>query len=257
MRLLPAILALVVLTLTGSPATAWASAREIHRFYGYAFDQATGRFLYSEVHRQVYQGDLWIGGTIRYHAPDLRLIGEKTLDFARDPFIPLFHLSLPQEGYEEGITAVDSTGIEARKTVGGKHSEARIERTAEMVADSGFHSFVVRHLDELQQERTVSFDFAVAGRLASYRFRLKKMGEGSHEGHPTLQIQAEPDSLLRLLVPPLVLVYDLTTHYLIEYRGVSNLHDPATGKAYSAVRIIYPLKPPPGVPALLPPLDTD
>ena len=69
-----------------------------------------------------------------------------------------------------------------------------------------------------------------------------------------MELRVEPDSLLRLLVDPLRLSYDVGNHHLLEYVGVSNIHDPATGSAYN-VRIIYPSQAPPDAPKTLPPLD--
>ncbi len=250
-RLLPALG--ILLGLLGTAASGHAAAsHEQHRFYGYAFDEATGRYLYTEVHSHQYDGDHWLGGTVRYFAPDNRLIGEKTLDFSQDPYVPVFRMRLPLERYEEAITSVTGGGIEMEKSVEGKREHDRIDRNAGMVADAGFHSFVVDHLDDLQKGKTVQFPFVVAGRLTSYRFRLVKAGEGTVDGHPVLKLRGEADSLLRLVAPALSLTYDLTTHYLVEYRGVSNIHDPATGKAYPAVRIVFPSHPPAGAPSVLP-----
>jgi len=53
-----------------------------------------------------------------------------------------------------------------------------------------------------------------------------------------VRFRVEPDSLLRWMVDPLELTYEPAQRKLVEYHGVSNLHDPATGKAYN-VRIIY------------------
>ena len=49
--------------------------------------------------------------------------------------------------------------------------------------------------------------------------------------------------------PDFVLLYDPQQRRLLEYRGISNLHDPRTREAYS-VRIVYPSVPPADVPAL-------
>ena len=201
MRLL-ARLGLLLLAACLACTAAAAGTREVHRFYGYAFDQATGRYLYTEVHRHLYEDDRWVSGTIRYYGPDNQLIGEKTLDFSRDPFIPLFRLTLPREGYEEGITAISANGVDMEKTVAGRREVAHLDRGPALVADSGFHSFIVQHLDDLRHDRTVSFDFVVAGRLTHYRFRLRRLGETTTpDGHPALQIRAEADSLLRLIAP--------------------------------------------------------
>jgi hypothetical protein len=237
------------------PLTQAGAAPAIHRFYGYAFDAPSGKYLYTEVHQHAYEGERWINGTVRYYAADNRLIGEKTLDFSQDPYVPVFRLRLPIDHYEEAVTAIHSETIEVEKVVGGKSEREHVDRAPGLVADSGFHSFVVDHLEDLHAGRTVSFPIVVPGRLNSYRFRLTNAGEGTIDGHPVIHIRGEPDSLLRLVAPVLSLTYDLQTHYLIEYRGVSNIHDPATGKAYASVRIIYPLKPPAGAPLLLPPFD--
>lgn len=248
---------LLLLLLCLLPATGIAVAGHVvHRFYGFAFDPASGRYLYTEVHRHEYQDDRWVRGTIHYFSPDGQLIGEKTLDFSRDPFVPVFHLSLLREGFEEAVTAVGATGIELETLKDGQRTRTRIERVPDMVADSGFHTFVVQHLDDLQRGQTVTLEFIAVGRQQVFHFRLKKVAESMVDGHPALQIRAEPDSLLRLLVPPLLLEYDLQTRYLIEYQGLSNLHDPATGRGLM-VHLVYPKRPPAGAPAHLPPLDPE
>lgn len=228
------------------------AAPETHRFYGYAFDENSGKYLYTEVHQHHYEGDKWLGGSIRYYDSENRLIGEKSLDFSHDPFIPVFRMRMPRENYEEGISAVTPGGIEMERQTDGRKERDRVDRLAGMVADSGFHSFVVSHLDDLEAGKVMQFPFVVAGRLAVYKFRVSKTGNGTLDGHPTIKLKAEADSLLRFVAPTLTMSYDLQSHYLIEYRGVSNIHDPATGKAYSAVRIVYPSKPPAGAPAVLP-----
>ena len=253
MRLLPS-LGKVLLVLLLSSGVAAAATREVHRFYGYAFDQATGRYLYTEVHRHVFEDDRWISGAVRYYGPDNVLIADKTLDFSKDPLIPLFHMTFPRENYEEGITSISPGGVELERTEGGKRERTHLDREPGMVADAGFHNFVVQHLEDLRQDRTVNFNFAVAGRLSWYRFRLKRLGEITlPDGHQALRIRVEPDSLLRFIVPPLMLVYDLQNQHLVEYVGISNLHDPATGKPYPAVRIVFPAQAPAGAPATLPP----
>ena len=251
---LPAKLGMILLVaLLGCSGTA-AAAREVHRFYGYAFDLATGRYLYTEVHRHTFEDDRWLSGAVRYYGPDNTLIAEKTLDFSKDPLIPLFHMTLAKENYEEGITSITQAGIEMERTEGGKREHAHLDREPGMVADAGFHTFVVQHLEDLRQDRTVSFNFAVAGRLSWYRFRLKRMAELTlPDGHQALRIRVEPDSLLRFIVPALSLVYDLQNQHLVDYEGISNLHDPATGKPYPAVRIVFPARPPVGAPPTLPP----
>lgn len=257
-RLLPTLALLTLPLLAALPVPAAGNAepaRQVRAFYGYAFDEATGRYLYTEVHRHLYEGGRWVSGTTRYVLPDGRLLGEKVLDFHQDPYVPLYRLKLPAEHYEEAITSIGSQSLEAEKVVDGQRERATIDRVPGQVADAGFHSFLMDHLDDLRAGRTVQFPFVVAGRLTTYRFRVLRTGESRQDGHPVLALRGEADSLLRLVAPSLTLRYDLDTHYLLEYHGVSNVHDPATGKAYPAVRIVFPPQPPAGVPATLPPLE--
>ena len=232
------------------------AAPEVHRFYGYALAEGDGSFLFTEVHQHLYDGERWLSGRIRYFSADNHMIGEKTLDFSQDPYLPVYRLTLPHDNYEEGLTAVTASTVEIEKTVDGSVERDRLERTPGMVADSGLHRFIVDHLGELQAGKIVPFVFVVPSRLTTYRFRLRKSGEAStSERHPLIQITGEPDSVLRLVAPSLTLVYDLTTRYLVEYHGVSRIHNPLTGRPYGAVKIVFPAKPPPGAPAPLPPLE--
>jgi hypothetical protein len=107
---------------------------------------------------------------------------------------------------------------------------------------------------QLLAGKTLKFTFAAAGQLDSYSFRARKVGQTSFEGRPAIQLKVDPDSLLRFLVEPLILTYDPQSRQLLEYRGISNVINPATGKPYNA-RIAYYSKPPDDAPRNLPPLD--
>lgn len=226
------------------------AAEELHRFYGYAYDLKTGAYLYTEVHEQKIQGDRWIGGNIVYLAPDGSEMGRKTLDFGSNEFIPTFKLSLKHEGYSEGISAVGKT-MELFKQ---SSRDAKVERTQitvqpGMAADSGFHTYLRAHFDELMQGKTLEFRFVVAGNLDTFKFRARKVGQAEFEGKPAVKIEAEANSLLRLVAPKLELLYEPRERQLLEYRGISNLHDPKTDEPFQ-VRIGYYSTPPADAPKL-------
>ena len=228
---------------------------QVLRFYGYAHDQASGKYLYTEVYREDVQDGRWVGGYTKYYDPDGSPLGEKTLSFASDRYIPVYTLDLPGAGYLEGISKVTATGVDmVKQTREHGHQTATTPRTEPMAADAGFHSFLYDHMPELLAGQTVKFRFVVAGQLDSYGFRAHKIGEVQFEGKPAVQFKIEPDSLLRLLVDPLVLTYDPQSRRLLEYRGIANVMNPLTGKPYNA-RIDYYSKPPDDAPKNLPPLD--
>ena len=237
----------VALALT---ATATAAGEETLKFRGYAYDLASNRFLYTELHQQRIVDQRWLGGTIVYVAPDGSEIGRKALDFSQDPFVPLYRLDLkPRGGYAEGISSLSAGRIEmTRRGYGARDVErASVKRPQHVAADSGLHAYIREHFSELLAGQTVRFVFAVAGNLDAYKFRVRRLSDTTFEGQPAVRFRVEPDSLLRWLFAPLELTYETGQRRLLEYRGLSNLHDPATGKAYNA-RIVYPSSPPAGAP---------
>lgn len=243
---LPAALLALSWTAFGAPATL--------RFHGYAYDLKTSRYLYTEVHEQKIEGERWLGGSITYIAPDGSLIGKKTMDFTQDPFIPVYRLELkPGGGYVEGISAIGADRIEMYKKGYKDSAEQRetVKRPEATAADSGFHSYIRAHFAELMSGKKVRFNFGVAGNLDVYKFRARRIEDGTFENKLVARFRVEPDTLLRLLVDALELSYDTEQRKLLEYHGVSNLHDPSTGDAYD-VRIIYPSTPPADAPKLPP-----
>ena len=232
--------------------TLQAQAADTHTFRGYAYDLDSGAFLYTEVHHQVIEGDRWLGGTIDYYAPDGARIGHKTLDFSHDPYVPVYQLDLATAGgYMEGIAALTPERIEMKKKGYGsdKVRKASVARRGTVVADSGFHSFLRDHFGDLLAGKPVDFTFAVSGELDTFRFRARRIADALFEGKPAVQLQVEPSTLLRFLADPLHVLYDPVQRRLLEYRGISNLHDPATRNPY-VVRIVYPSVPPADAPAL-------
>lgn len=224
------------------------------RFYGYAYDLKSGKYLYTEVHEQRVQDGHWSGGTMTYFDPSGREIGRKTLAFSSDAHIPLYHLTLSGSGYEEGISAVgDQVEMFRRHARGDKEERGSVTRIPTMAADSGFHAYIRDHFAELMAGQTISFRMAAAGNLDSFKFRIRRIGDTSFEAQPAVRLRAEPDSLLRFLIDPLELTYAPRERKLLEYRGISNVHDPASGRAYTA-RIVYTSKPPADAPRNLPPL---
>lgn len=223
------------------------------RFYGYAFDLKTDAYLYTEVHEQVIEDGRWVRGSIAYYRPDGTRIGFKPLDFSADPFVPVFELTIDDTGYTEGITDNgDPIIVTRREKAGAEMQSKRIERDGLTCADSGFHNALVAHFDTLMQRERVQLRLVAAGSLDQFKFRARRIDDGSFEDRPTVRFLVEPDSLLRFLVDPLELSYDPETRKLLEYRGLSNIPNPATGKPYVA-RIAY-YSEPPAQAGILPPL---
>lgn len=242
-------LCLAVASLPMTTSFAWAQSgagggREELRFSGIARDLTTGEVLYTEVHEQSYVKGRWVKGRIEYRSPAGDVLGDKTLDFSKDPYVPLMRMQLPSQDYEEGITRVGAEGADVFARRGAERLSERLPRDSDsaQVADSGFHSFLQDNLVKLERGEEVTLRFVLVGRRDQYRFRLYKTGNptaaAGSASRRLIEIGGAPDSLLRLFASPLKLVYDLDSRRLVSYEGPSNLPNAKTGKV-PTVRIDY------------------
>ncbi|MBU3694424.1 MAG: hypothetical protein FGM40_06295 [Rhodocyclaceae bacterium] len=238
-----AILLLIGLAAPLAPLPAQA---ETLRFHAYATNLDNGKYLYTELHEQQVENGQVQTATISYFDASGKLVSRKTLDYRQNRTIPVFRAETPEQGYVEALRGISGGKLDLLKVTRekGEQTKALDIPKGQVAADSGFNHLVQDNLPKLLAGETVQFHLVVAGNLDAYHFRARKIGEERFEGAPVALLRVEPDSLLRFLVDPLDLVYDPATRRLLEYRGVSNILDPATGKVYKKVRISYSSKPP-------------
>jgi hypothetical protein len=247
---------LLACALALAAGAASAGEPETWRFYGYAYDLDSDKYLYTEVHEQHVrvEDNRWISGSITYYRPDGTKFAYKTLDFKNDQVLPIYRY----EQYDmDRVEAITDNGDPLRMLI--KQSKDKPEKTGSikkkpmMTADSGFHMLIRDHFDELMRGEKVKFVFAVAPELDSFKFEMHRIEDTTFEGKPAIRLKVKPASILTFLVDPLILTYDPQSRSLCEFRGISNVHDPESGKAY-VTRISYFSKPPADAPKNLPPL---
>jgi hypothetical protein len=239
------------LALSLAASAALADGAETLRFYGYAYDLDTNKYLYTEVHEEHVTEDHWLSGTTDYFTPDGKHFGHKSLDFSKDQVLPAFRYE-QTDGLTEAITDNgDPIQILYRKP-GKKEKTCGVPKKPMYTADSGFHMLIRAHFDEVMKQ-TVKFSFVAPAECDHFRFKMFRIDDTTFEGKPAVTIKVEPASLLTFLVDPLILTYDPKTRQLYEFRGISNVHDPKSGKAY-ITRIAYYTHKPDDAPAQLPPL---
>jgi hypothetical protein len=222
----------------GTSPSAQANMVITRTFSGRATDLETGRWLYTEEHRHQMDGTRWVAGVIRYTDPQGALLAEKTLDFSQDCCIPIARTVYPPLKEEERVVAVSDSTVTMEWSRDGQRERKTVSRSTAMAVDSGFHAYLQRNFDGLMAGRTLAFQLGVPRQLDSFQFRVVPQGQRTVEGRTGLALRAEPNSLLRLVVPTLALVYDPETRDMLEYQGLSNIVDPSTRKALS-VRIVY------------------
>lgn len=241
------VLNLVVLVLLAFTAQAALAQEQTLRFYGYAYDLASNKFIYAERHEQQVRDDQWVGGSITYFDADGREMGRKALDFSRDLYVPIYQLDL--SGYREGIREQGGRWLMYRQAGKEPEQTKAFEKRAATAADSGFHSIIRANLAKILAGEALRFRMAAAGHLDSFKFVVTRKADAVFEGKPAVLLEAGADSLLSLLSAPLLLTYEPKTGRLLEYRGISNVHDARTGEPYNA-RISYYSTPPADAPKL-------
>ena len=241
---------LLVAIALGSFAAAAGAQDGVSRLYGYAYHLDSGRYAFTEIleHRQV--AGQWVDASTAYYLPDGNELGRKTLDFSRDPFVPVYRLEL-RDGHAEGIN--DNGGpIAMSRAFRGRTERATAGKTGLVTADSGLPRLLRAHFDELLRGETLQFRVVAPSRLASYRFRARRAEDATFEGKAATRIQVDMDSMLKLFAGPLFFTFDPHSMKLLEFRGPTNVVDPSTGEPFK-VRISYYTAPPGDVP-VLPPL---
>ncbi len=224
---------------------------ETRTYYGYATDLETGEYRYTEVHKHQFDGDRWLSGVMKFYAPDGRYMGDKTLDFSQDPYIPLVRFTLGGGRYQDAVTKIDAKAITVETKRDDDVKTERIARRKNLAADSGFNALLVDNLGNFKAGKRVDLSLVVIGRRDYYRFKAIPKGTLDFAGEKAIRVRIEPDSLLRFLVDPLDVIYGLDSKSLLRYEGISNILDRNTGKPFN-VRIDYRIKPD-GVPVKLPP----
>jgi hypothetical protein len=215
------------------------------RVVGYVRDASTQRYLYTEVHEQSLAADgaVQTGVTI-YYDPQGREIGRKTLDFRAHRTIPIYRMDLPALGYSEGITRNSPPVFVFKRDKDQEERKALPLDEGLVAADEGFNQLLLDQLDTIRQGDTLRFSLIAAGRTDRFSFRARRIDEQLLGGTMVMRVRVEPDSMLRMLVPAITLVYDIKARRLMHYEGMSNLIDPDTGKAYRHISIVYGGPPP-------------
>jgi hypothetical protein len=217
------------------------------RVTGQVRDATTQGVLYTEVHEQTLAAD-GSAHTVQttYLDPQGREVGRKVQDFRGHRTVPRYRMDLPSQRYAEGITDVGSE-VALFKLDQGKEQRKRLPLAKGLVAaDSGFNQLLLDQMPAIKAGETVAFVLIVPGKADQYQFRARKRSVPPTPGETArLRVTVEPDSLLRWVVSPIELVYNSEGTRLLQYTGLSNVLDPATGQVYPRVQIQYGYSPSP------------
>ena len=209
-------------------------------YSGYAIDVKSNRILYKENHEEFFEKGKHISTTTIFKNSSDVIIASRTIDFLKGYTTPSFRLSDNRDGSIEGAELRnDSVVLYSKKNARSKLAYKTLKVPSPFVIDGGFNYFIKNNWDLLSKGNVISFNFVVPALLDYYKFRISKTGETVISLKKAMVIKLEPDNfILRSIVNPIIITYDLKTKRIITYEGISNISD-EKGNNYIA-KLIYP-----------------
>jgi len=219
---------LTALLLAGSSVLANGAAAPSTRIRtARAFALDDGRHLYTERHEERWEGARHTSSAVEYRGADGRLIARKSLRYDVSPTLPAFEFEDVRTGASQGATwNAGRLELFLREERDAEVERKVIDLPAQAAMDAGFDNAVRLHWKALCAGETVTIAFALPAKLDFFRLRLQRTCVVARGDRSLLELRMEPAStLLRWIVDPVVLRYDLRTRALVEYEGRSNILD--------------------------------
>lgn len=192
------------------------------RFTGRAIVSATGAHFYTEHHLHTWSGNKIQKSYVRYLAPDGSLLAVRSSDFRANPLAPASVFDLKKEGRVERVAPRGKSSFLVSVRATGQAPRSKTLRVpAPAVAGQGLVAFLVGKWGQLATGQPAHFHYIVPGRLAYYRFRLKRTGPTTLRGRSASRFTLGLAGVLGAVLPDVEFVYDDATKRLLRYRGPS------------------------------------
>jgi hypothetical protein len=209
-------------------------------YQGYAYAADGQRLLYREAH-WLYSENGVEHRLVVYTCPDGAPFVRKRVDTAPGAATPDVDLLDGRGGYREGVRTQDG-----RREVFAQADARSPERRAALplppppnaVIDAGFDAFVREHWDVLSGAGVSPVPFLVPSQLRYLDFSAHLLSDSHADGADIRWFRLSLASWYGFALPHIDVGYDVQTHELREYRGLSNIRD-AAGRNLS-VRIRFP-----------------
>ena len=194
---------------------------------GRAYDANSGALLYEERHDETVVDGAMIADSVSYLDSQGVVFAHKQVDFRDHLFAPEFRLDNERTGHLEALRRESNGGIalQFREQATRELRETRLANTPnDAVADAGFDRFIAAHWDDLAVGARLVRRFLVPSRLEFMDFRVRRSDDDSNPREVSFAVEID-SAFLRLVVPPITVVYDRDTRRLLRYEGLSNLRD--------------------------------
>jgi len=223
--------------LAGTVLLSAVAAGAVERFTGDAYNVGSNALLYHET--QYLHASGGADRVVLYRCPDGRAFARKRVHESGDVQAPDFDLIDARLGYREGVRengAQRQVYVQRRSNL--PEQAGPLSVPADGVIDTGFEAFAQRHWDALVQGETLRFPYLVPSRRTFYQFKVNRTDAAAASGR-TMTIRLAAGNWLSFLLPHIDVVYDLASHHVVHYEGLSNIRGD-DGKNYQ-VRSEFPI----------------
>lgn len=233
-RLLAALIPSAWLALSSAPAYATATT-----YRGEARSIEGDSLMYVEEHLLREQSGKPSERLVLYRCPGGEAFARKHVRYGEPPFAPQFEMLDARFDYREGF----SRGKIAGETFVQRGADDALQKEAvalgeSLVVDAGFDEFVRAHWDALQAGEQVPLRFLVPSRLASYGFKVKRVGQETLYGESVSTFRLALSGLLGWFADAIDVSYRDRDRQLIRFVGLSNIR--ATPEENLTARIDFP-----------------
>lgn len=212
---------------------------------GTAFDTERNVFGFREEHRETFRDGRHAATKTNFLSQDGKVFASRELDFRRFSSKPDYIFKDLRNGYEEGArVGASSIRVHFKDSDKAELRSKDIQVPEPCIINGGLGGFVKQHWTDLLAGKRVGFNMVIPARLDFFRFvayvdakRSIPAKEAAGRAHKAVVIEPQ-SSMLRMLLPAIVLFYDVKSLRMIRYQGISNVADPK-GRSLR-VRVDYP-----------------
>jgi len=198
-------------------------------FTGYARSLDTGALLYVESHAVNASGAPSEARVVLYRCgPGEAPFARKDLSYGAQRSAPAFNFVDARSGYAEGLKRdADRLQVFERAGANAPLRTESLPTAGALVADAGFDEFVRAQWQALERGDSVNTPFLVPSRLASVKFRVRKVGETQIEGEAANVFRLSVAGPLGWFLSDIDISYRKSDRRLLRYRGITNIRDSA------------------------------
>jgi hypothetical protein len=209
-------------------------------YSGFAYTKGNTKHVYSEKFTDKFLNGHHTETTTQYFNSNNKLIATRSLNFSKSKFAPDFMTQDLRTGFLEGAEVNGArVRLYYRKSNTSPIEQRTIEVPQPIVVDGGFNQFIKTNWQRITDGQAIVFYFTVSCKLDYYKLRVVKAGSSGK----LMTVRIEPDqAVLRWIVTPIIVTYDVATKRIVSYEGKSNIADDS-GENF-IVKLIYPDKGP-------------